>query len=102
MSPKLIIKKNLIIFKKKEQWEEIWHRLLSEYGSKLNISWVLKRELGFTIRTHTEWIEYARKEGKPKYYAELHTHLDFYNESMQSWFMLRYLNSSTGADTQII
>jgi hypothetical protein len=41
------------------------------------------------------------RPGGPNMYYEDQVHLDFYNESAQSWFMLRYLNNSAGADTQI-
>lgn len=98
MKPKIIVKRNLIIFKKKEQWEEIWHQIIQEYGNKITISFVCRRELGFTIRTHLEWIEFDRSGERPRHYAEEQIHLDFYNESMQSWFLLRYLNNSAGAD----
>lgn len=99
MKPKIIVKRNLIIFKKKEQWEEIWRRIIQDYGNKITISFVCRRELGFTIRTYTEWIQFDISGERPRYYAEEQIHLDFYNESMQSWFLLRYLNNSAGADT---
>jgi hypothetical protein len=98
MSSKVIVKKNLVIFRKRSDWEEIWQRIKQEYGAKITISYVCRRELGFTVRTHTEWIQFDISGGRPRYYAEEQIHLDFYNESTQSWFLLRYLNNSAGAD----
>jgi hypothetical protein len=99
MSSKVIVKKNLVIFKKLSDWDAIWSRILAEHGPKIGISFVLKRELGFTIRKHTEWIPYEKSGDRVRHYAEEHVHLDFYNESIQSWFLLRYLNNSAGVDT---
>jgi hypothetical protein len=98
MSSKVIVKKNLVVFKNKADWEKIWQRILQESGTKIAISFVCRRELGFTIRTHTEWVEFDRTGYRPRCYAQEQIHLDFYNESTQSWFLLRYLNSSAGAD----
>lgn len=102
MSSKVIVKKNLVIFKKPSDWEAIWKRIRAEHGPSIALSFVLKRELGFTIRKHTEWIPFDKSGGRVRHYAEEQVHLDFYNESTQSWFLLRYLNNSGGADTQII
>jgi hypothetical protein len=98
MCSKVTVKKNLVIFKKRSDWEEIWQRILQEYGTKIAISFVCRRELGFTIRTHTEWVQFDISGDRPRFYAQEQVHLDFYNESTQSWFLLRYLNSSAGAD----
>lgn len=100
MKPKIIVKRNLVIFRNPTQWDEIWRKILNEYGPKIAISYVLKRELGFTIRRHTEWIPFDITGDRMRHYAEEQVHLDFYNESTQSWFLLRYLNNAGGADTQ--
>ncbi len=102
MSSKVIVKKNLVIFKNKSEWDPIWKRIRAEHGPTINVSFVLKRELGFTIRYHTEWIPFDKSGDRVRHYAEEQVHLDFYNESTQSWFLLRYLNNSAGKDTQII
>jgi hypothetical protein len=62
----------------------------------------LRRELGFTYRYHRGLVpnEHARKDGPTMHYED-QVHLDFYNESTQSWFILRYLNDSVGQDTEI-
>lgn len=95
MRPKIIIKRNLIIFRKTSDWEKIWRSIQSDYGAKICISYVLKRELGFTIRAHTEWIPFDQSGDRHRKYAEEQVHLDFYNESAQSWFLLRYVNNSS-------
>lgn len=102
MSSKVIVKKNLVIFKNSSEWDAIWNRIRRDYGPTISISYVLKRELGFTVRRHTEWIPFDRSGDRVRHYAEEQVHLDFYNESTQSWFLLRYLNNSGGTDTQII
>ena len=93
--PKIIVKPNLVIFKDTEHWESIWQKILSEYGSTIAISWVLKRELGFTIRNHNQWITVDKNhQGDdivPRGYLQHQIHLDFYNESALSWFQLKYL-----------
>jgi hypothetical protein len=89
--PKIIVKPNLVIFKDTEHWDGIWQKILSEYGSTIAISWVLKRELGFTIRRHTHWINFFADGAKVGGYSQDQIHLDFYNESALSWFQLKYL-----------
>ena len=100
MSSKVIVKKNLVIFKNPNEWDSIWKRIRAEHGPSIALSFVMKRELGFTVRRHTEWVPFDRSGDRVRYYAEEQVHLDFYNESTQSWFLLRYLNNAGGADTQ--
>jgi len=88
---KIIVKPNLVIFKDTKHWDSIWQKILSEYGSTIAISWVLKRELGFTIRRHTHWINFSADDAKVGGYYQDQIHLDFYNESALSWFQLKYL-----------
>lgn len=79
-----------IIFEEKVWDQEIWPGIVSEYGKKIAITWVCKRELGFTVRRHTEyqlqvedrWSSYPRKNTK--------VHLDFYDEQMRTLFLLKY------------
>ncbi len=95
--PRIIVKRNLIVFKQgpDEYWDNIWEKILSEYGPTIAISWVLKRELGFTIRHHNQWItidkNYHGEDIVPRGYLQNQIHLDFYNESALSWFQLKYL-----------
>lgn len=93
MSSQIIIRKNLIIFCRPGDWFEIYHQILSDFGMGMAVRTRLRRELGFTYREHTEWIsEDAFKRPQQQ------IHLDFYNESAQSWFQLRYLNVNSKVD----
>jgi len=89
---KIIVRKNLIVFKKPQDWKDIQTQIIQEYGTKIMISWVLKRELGFTVRDHQEWVEFDKSGDRPRYYMDNQIHLDFFNESAQSWFQLKYMN----------
>ena len=93
MKPNIIVKKNLVIFRNPEEWQNILDQLYLEYGLKIGISWVMRRELGFTVRNHRGLVpnEHVKKHGPTMHY-EQQVHLDFFNESTQTWFVLRYLN----------
>lgn len=86
-----IIKKNLIIFKNANEWAPIWQKIIAEHGPSIAISFKLRRELGFSIRHHQEWIVSENRKGFPVTYCQNQIHLDFYNPSALSWFQLRYL-----------
>jgi hypothetical protein len=98
---KITVKKNLIIFHKPHEWEPIQHQLALDYGTKILISYVCKRELGFTIRHHKGLAEHEKEiwevmksEGwHQRYHYEMQVHLDFYNEAQQTFFVLKYLNN---------
>ena len=64
------------------EWEQIKSKLIEEFGQKIIITWVLKRECGFTVRSHTDW-----NDGN--YHRVIC--LDFYDEQMKTWFILKYL-----------
>jgi hypothetical protein len=98
---KTTVKHNLIIFHKPREFEELYSRMIEEYGrSTMIISWKLKRELGFTIRHHRGLAPNAVEddrltdEFRYKYHYEDQVHLDFYSEAAQTWFMLKYLNKT--------
>jgi hypothetical protein len=97
---KTTVKKNLIVFHKPHEWETIHLQLRADYGDKIMISYVCRRELGFTVRHHkglaahdaVQW-ELMKEEGwTHRYHYEEQVHLDFYNEAQQTWFVLKYLN----------
>lgn len=95
---RITVKRNLIIFHKPQEWEEIYGLILRDFGPKMSISFVLKRELGFTIRSHQGLVPHTQEtremmgpDWNYKYYYEDQVHLDFYSEPAQSWFQLRYL-----------
>ena len=102
---KIVIKKNLIIFRRLKEWDALHKHLIDEYGPSIGISWRCKRELGFTVRRHKglvkwnddpdyfdneEWLE---EEFKNRYHYEEQIHLDFYNEAQMTMFVLKYLNT---------
>jgi len=94
MSSRIIIKRNLIVFRDPEKdWTPIRRRLVKEYGQSIVLTYAMRERLGFSTRYHTHWITGGKEEGEYEFkYPEEQIHLDFYNEAAQSWFQLRYLN----------
>ena len=101
---KVTIKFGLIIFHQPYEWSMIQQQLIDDHGPKITISYVCRRELGFTVRRHkglephddATW-EAMKSEGwHHRYHYQDQIHLDFYSESAQTWFVLKYLN-----DTQV-
>ena len=99
---KTTVKKSLIIFHNLQEFEDLHHRLIDEYGrATMLVSWRMRRELGFTIRNHKGLVEHDESEWQVmksegwdhRYHYESQVHLDFYNEAQQSWFVLKYLNN---------
>ena len=97
---KVTIKPGLIIFHWPGEWEKLQSQLRQDYGHRIMLSWVCKRELGFTVRRHkglelhdsVEW-EVMKSEGwKHRYHYQEQVHLDFYDPAKQTWFVLKYLN----------
>jgi hypothetical protein len=97
---KVTVKKNLIIFHRPGEWSDIYAQILKQYGMGMAIRPRLKRELGFVYRYHRGLVPNPnpRKDGPTMYYED-QVHLDFYNESTQSWFIMRYLHNSVDTDT---
>ena len=99
---KVTVKPGLIIFHNPKDWEPIQYRLGCDYGTRVLISYVCKRELGFTIRRHKgleehpkEIWEVMKSEGwHQRHHYQEQIHLDFYNEAQQSFFVLKYLNNT--------
>ena len=95
MTPGIVIKRNLIIFDNEDLWEPIRQKILAEYGPSHMISWVMKREMGFTVRYHQNWItidkNYLGEDIVPRRSSQNQVHLDFFNDATQSWFQLKYL-----------
>jgi len=68
-----------------KEWADIHNRLSQEYPpSYLIMRSVMRRELGFTVRTHRQWAP-----GMVSYTEEIH--LDFYDDAQATWFRLKYL-----------
>ena len=96
MSSRITVKKNLIVFHHPGDWIAIYSKILKDFGMGMAVRTRLRRELGFTYRNHTAWISGGKTKGEYEIkYPEEQVHLDFYTESSQSWFQLRYLNRST-------
>mgnify|MGYP006268520013 CR=1 FL=1 len=73
---------------------DYWHRklfprLIEEHGKAIRISYVCKQRLGFTVREHRAPIS---DDGHIWDYQH-EIHLDFYDEQMRTWFILRYKNN---------
>ena len=81
MTQGIVIKRNLIIFDSEELWEPIRQKILAEYGASHMISWVMKRELGFTVRAHQHWIIIDKnvwgEDITPRRHWQSQVHLDF-------------------------
>lgn len=99
---KTTVKRNLIIFHKVREFEELHQRLMDEYGrATMLVSWRMKRELGFTIRHHKGLAEHdkdtwevMKSEGfHNRHHYEMQVHLDFYDEAQQTFFVLKYLDN---------
>ena len=97
--PKITVRRELIIFHDPGEWSDIYARILREFGMGMAVRPRLKRELGFTYRYHKGLVpvEYPRPDGPTMRYQD-QVHLDFFTESAQSWFILRYCNKSTTVD----
>jgi hypothetical protein len=98
---KVTIKQNLIIFHWPGEWETVQTQLRQDYSHRIMLSWVCKRELGFTVRRHKGLEEHPKQiweimkgEGwTHRYHYQEQIHLDFYNAAAQTWFVLKYLNN---------
>jgi hypothetical protein len=91
---KTTIKKNLIVFHQPEEWESISQQLVQEHGVSILISWKMRRELGFQVRYHKGLAPRPNaffEEDEQRFYYQDQVHLDFFSESAQSWFQLKYL-----------
>lgn len=95
---KVIVKTNLIIFREPGIWLDIYSKILKDYGMGMAVRTRLRRELGFTYRNHRGLVPNPnpRKDGPTMHYEE-QVHLDFYSQSAQSWFQLKYLNLSNNS-----
>ena len=92
MNPEVIVRKNLIIFCSTQHWDDVWKKILDDNGANIVISWVLKRELGFTVRHHEKWTTFTPSGSQVKRHRlDRQIHLDFFNEAALTWFQLKYL-----------
>ena len=88
---KIKIKHNLVIFHNTDDWDRIKEKIKQDFGvATVAISWRLKRELGFTVRYHQVPVSFDTVDSF--FSSGREVHLDFFNESAHSWFVLKYLN----------
>ena len=85
----------------RDEWIPIQQRLLQEHGvATMSISWRCRRELGFTVRHHERWVPVGDAAGPEAEsgrtvaltYRETVICLDFYDEAMRTFFILKYHN----------
>ena len=83
----------------RDQWIPLQQRLLQEHGAAtMSISWRCRRELGFIVRHHDRWVPVGdspvRLGGNGVLsYRETVICLDFYDEEMRTFFILKYHNT---------
>lgn len=65
------------------QWQVLRDHLIQEYGPSMLIRHRQRRELGFTSRVH-------RQFNQAKGYPEQNVCLDFYDDRLEAWFVLKY------------
>lgn len=76
-----------------KQWINLKEHLFTVHPrSHIVISWKCKEKLGFTTREHTEWVDAKNLPDCRKAAGRFITtfRLDFYNDSVQTMFRLRY------------
>jgi hypothetical protein len=77
-------------------WLKIYNHIARTYPpSVFLIRDKMRKVLGFTSRTHEEWVEYdqslnRRNDGFTAKYCVISIHLDFYNEPKRTMFLLKY------------
>jgi len=94
MTKGITVKPDLIIFDSEELWEPIRKKILAEYGPSHLLRWVMRRELGFTVRFHHHWGTVNKNhfgEDITRRYYQHQVHLDFFSTSALTWFQLKYL-----------
>ena len=71
------------------EYERIKSDLIATYGKRILISFVCKRELGFTFREHRTY----RPGIKTDDWRDVHSEwvVDFYDDQAETMFRLKYL-----------
>ena len=95
MTHGITVKTDLIIFDSESLWEPIKKKIVAEYGPSHLLRWVMRRELGFTVRLHQNWITINKNsygdDITPRRLYQNQVHLDFFSSSALTWFQLKYL-----------
>ena len=77
-----------------KSWNTIYQLIAKNYPpSVLLVRSKMREVLGFTSRTHEEWFDQLVDLRDVRYntkYFVLTMHLDFYNESKRTMFLLKY------------
>ena len=79
-----------------KEWADIYNQLAQDWPiSCLLIRDKMKRELGFTVRRHEEWVLRSVDPNDVGFGTKYRTEcvcLDFFDTAKETWFRLRYLN----------
>lgn len=78
-----------VIFEEHYWHKDLWPRIIADNGEAVRISWVCKKRLGFTVREHRAPIS---DDGHFWDY-QTQIHLDFYDDAMRTFFLLKYTNN---------
>lgn len=86
------------------RWEQIRNRLIEEQPASVMLIRSRMREvLGFTVREHSQWIEKGKTaDGRGYGHMQTWICLDFYNDAMESWFHLKYMNNESDLESSFI
>jgi len=71
------------------EYDIIKQKILAEYGDKIKIPFICKRELGYVPREFTKWTT-CIVDGKNRSNMTQVIYLDFYDEAAKSMFTLKY------------
>jgi len=77
------------------EWNDIRTKIREEFGdSMILLRDKMRRELGFTVRHHQEWhkADVGKRDVayRTNYPVDM-IHVDFYDESARTWFLLKYI-----------
>ena len=94
-----------------KEWEEVLGKIRQDYPPSVSLlTWKRKEKLGFHVREHSQWVDNKNYHKEYQEYEERDTSgmylfnvapakgntehvicLDFYDESKETWFRLKYL-----------
>jgi len=78
-----------------QEWQIIFDKIKKDKPPSV---WMIrdnmKKKMGFTVRSHSVWIDGPKTVGDDLNYgySELQIHLDFYDEKFRTMFLLKYEN----------
>ena len=74
-----------------KEWDHILENISAHYPTSVTlIRSKMRSVLGFTPRTHQEWIVFDHTGDRERKILKEEVHLDFYNESQRTMFLLKY------------